>query len=127
MSKSGWTKPPTMFSVTVDKGVKEKACTVMLSIHRNLLMRTPVDTGRARANWLPSAEFPNDGFRPANYPPALSLQEAEKYFNAENYKNEPLPVLYISNNLPYIQVLNEGHSDQAPEFFVEIAIMDVIT
>ena len=126
MSESGWTKPPTQFKVTVDKGLKETACSTMLSIHRNLVMRTPVDTGRARANWLPSAGSPDTGFKGEDYPPSLSLQDAERYFTAEQYKDKPLPVLYITNNLPYIQRLNEGWSDQAPLYYVEMAIMDVI-
>ena len=30
--------------------------------------------------------------------------------------------VYISNNLPYIQRLNDGYSQQAPENFVESAV-----
>lgn len=31
----------------------------------------------------------------------------------------------IVNNVPYIDALNAGHSKQAPQFFVERAVMDV--
>ena len=33
--------------------------------------------------------------------------------------------VYISNNLEYIQALNEGHSQQAPAGFVEKAVQAV--
>jgi hypothetical protein len=32
--------------------------------------------------------------------------------------------VHISNNLPYIGALNDGHSKQAPADFVRLAVMD---
>lgn len=32
--------------------------------------------------------------------------------------------IHITNNLPYVGTLNEGHSKQAPADFVKIAVMD---
>jgi hypothetical protein len=36
--------------------------------------------------------------------------------------NEKYPTITVSNNLPYIEKLNDGYSLQAPKKFVEIEI-----
>lgn len=35
--------------------------------------------------------------------------------------------IYLSNSLPYIGALNDGHSKQAPADFVRLAVMDGLT
>ncbi len=84
---------------------------------------TPVDTGWARANWIPSM-----GGEPAMTPSGTkeSVGTAEASLAAGvgsllNYKLLIGPV-FITNNVPYILKLNDGHSGQAPKGFVQAAI-----
>lgn len=81
---------------------------------------TPVDTGHAMANWIPTYGSPNKDIIGSKqdvsdvaYKQAMS--ELDSY---ELSKGN----LYLTNNVEYIEVLNEGHSSQAPRAFVQIGM-----
>ena len=92
-----------------------------IRIDQGVVLGTPVDTGRARANWLVGI-----GTAPAGTTESLdqggnsSIQTAISVIG--NYPADKLPALWIVNNLPYIGRLNDGSSEQAPAKFVEAAI-----
>jgi len=90
---------------------------------------TPVDTGWARANWIPNIGSPVGQ-------PAGSRQQAEggsvpgdsaagAAKVATSYTVSQGAV-HITNNVPYILELNEGSSKQAPKGFVQSAIRKAI-
>lgn len=92
---------------------------------------TPVDTGWARANWIPSVGTPVNA-------PAGTRADAEAgkidtnavpqgVSQVLSYSSIKLGNIYISNNVPYIELLNAGTSQQAPPMFVEMAIEKAIT
>lgn len=94
----------------------------MLAIDQVLVTSTPVDTGRARSNWIvgagPSnriieAYVLNSGSGSAE----AALAQARAFLDSTD-----VSVIYISNNLEYIQYLNEGTSAQAPSGFIEAAV-----
>jgi hypothetical protein len=90
---------------------------VALAADRQVVLSTPVDTGRARGNWQPSLGAPAEG--------TLELGQARA--NPEStvgayVGGRPTSVIFITNNLPYIVPLNNGSSQQAPPEFVAIAI-----
>lgn len=99
----------------------------------NLIETTPVDTGWARSNWIPSVGVSFDGnmfetsrdFRRALTGGAISLQQRGTAQVSRYALNQGL--VYISNNVPYIRRLNEGSSSQAPAGFVQGAIIRTIT
>ncbi len=95
-----------------------------LNLLAGLIKTTPVDTGRAKGNWFVSTGTPNrskdDGRRAGQ---ALSQGRAV-IISAED---EKYPIITISNNLPYIQRLNDEWSEQAPKKFVEAEIQRVTT
>lgn len=77
---------------------------------------TPVDTGHARANWIPNIGTPadasgntDDGSHDAGLARLLA------------YKLTDGPA-YESNHVPYINSLNYGHSKQAPALFIESCV-----
>ncbi len=76
---------------------------------------TPVDTGHARANWVPSIGSPHTGEVEG------SAAHAQGVSQIIAYELEQGP-LYVANGVPYIQRLNYGHSKQAPALFVEAAV-----
>lgn len=94
-----------------------------------LIERTPVDTGWARANWVPgvgapppSASTPTD--RDSRQSAASGRAGAQQAGIASvlGYKVGRGSV-FISNGVPYVVVLNEGSSTQAPAGFVQAAIL----
>lgn len=79
----------------------------------NLTEATPVDTGFARANWVPSIGAPSAET-------SLGAQEAG-IAAMIGYTASQGPA-FVTNNVPYIGALNAGSSTQAPSGFVEQAI-----
>lgn len=80
---------------------------------------TPVDTGFARANWVPNIGQPYRG-EPSTTGAAASAQQAG-LAQVAGLTSADRPA-YISNNTAYIQRLNEGHSPQAPPGFIEAIV-----
>lgn len=92
---------------------------------------TPVDTGWARANWVPNIGARRDGTAGtrAQAEAAATASTAEQDAGvakvAISYTTKQGPV-HITNNVPYILKLNEGTSRQAPRGFVQNAIVKAI-
>jgi len=88
-----------------------------IAIDQTLVTSTPVDTGRARSNWIVSLGTPSgETVGPTSEQAALSRaqQEIERRVRGQ--------AIHITNNLPYIGRLNEGSSAQAPAGFVQAAV-----
>ncbi len=88
---------------------------------------TPVDTGWARANWLPSvgASISSPaGSREDNVEGAV----AAKKIGLTSVLGYRLGMgnVYVTNNVPYILKLNDGHSGQAASGFVQAAIIKAV-
>lgn len=81
---------------------------------------TPVDTGWARANWVPAIGSPFDGVVGSRELVSSSAQSAGQA-SLLSYRL-PLGPVFITNNVPYILALNDGHSKQAQRGFIERAI-----
>lgn len=100
----------------VDKIVKQ----VAVSVDQAVVTATPVDTGRARSNWLASIDVARTGTVPTHGPGAEAASIAAA--RAVIASRKPGQAIFISNNLPYIERLNQGSSSQAPAMFVEAAV-----
>lgn len=95
---------------TLEKTVRA----VALVVDAELINTTPVDTGRARANWLPSLNTPDVRIVEPNSAPLLLTTELKSFKLSDT--------ILITNNLPYIRRLNDGSSKQAPKGFVDKAL-----
>lgn len=92
-------------------------------IARQAILNTPVDTGRARANWRVTVGSP-----------ALEATLATDQAGSETVGRAeaaafvaPAGVeIYITNPVNYVVYLNNGRSNQAPANFVEQAVRDGI-
>lgn len=96
-------------------------------VDQAVVAATPFDTGRAKANWLMGVSTPptdtiETGFDVSG---SYSLSLAAKV--AAEYPKNDLPDLWIVNNLPYIQRLNEGWSQQAGSKYIETAIDQAVS
>ncbi len=105
-----------------------------LDLTANLIETTPVDTGWARANWVPAIGEPivrdlsnlEEADRLALVGSQVGEQGSATAKVAASYKLERGKV-FVSNNVPYILGLNEGTSAQAPAAFVQMAIAKAVT
>jgi len=129
------------FELAIDKaleGIETDANTfkrhVALDLLTRIVEKTPVDTGRARANWQVSVNAPETT--------QVSYRN-DKHINAERDESGVMSKvigeggmviesvelgedIFITNNLPYIEVLETGdHSDQAPQGMVALSVAEV--
>lgn len=118
-----WTLNPKKFSAKTKEDFGELVAQVAMQVYQNLIYTTPVDTGRARANWIPSIGIPSSQTRGVVGVSELILS-AKATFDGRQLKD--FPTLYIANNLDYVVYLNQGSSKQAPANFVEAAVSSVI-
>ena len=86
---------------------------LVLDAEANLKETTPVDTGWARANWVPSIGRP---YRAASDKPkanpelgALTRRAKQAAGEIAVLSYEPYKKVYVSNNVPYVPFLDAGH------------------
>lgn len=100
-----------------------------LNINAELVKRTPIDTGWARANWVPNIGAPvtrTAGTREQAEAGRLDLGPRESGLAAIATTYTLGPEIHQTNNVPYIQLLNAGSSKQAPAGFVQAAILRAV-
>ena len=95
---------------------------ITLRVTRELKLHTPVDTGWARANWIPAVGRPQPtavGSRGnAGAAEAVGAAGSARVLGYRLRRGKA----FVTNNVPYIEVLNNGHSKQEPAGFVQRAI-----
>jgi len=90
--------------------------TATLELFSGIIKSTPVDTGRARGNWQTSVGQPQGGtLERTGMEAALAEVQATVPEGAGQ-------LVYLSNNLPYIERLENGWSQQAPIGMVRINV-----
>ena len=88
---------------------------ISLDAYTRVTKKTPVDTGRARANWNLSVGNIDDTTTQSVIPQTPMLP-----------KNTGLTkAIYITNSLPYINALEHGHSKQAPRGMVGVTMNEL--
>ena len=97
--------------VTTESALEYKA--YAFDVFGEVVKATPVDTGRARANWNISTGSPDYSTSPYTFRPA-------PYVNVDGF-----PHVYVSNGLDYIADLEAGKSDQAPGGISAVALAKV--
>jgi hypothetical protein len=91
---------------------------VTLDLFGEVVQRTPVDTGMARANWqIGINERPTGTVNGTNWKQNMghSMTQSSGQIKAGG-------VNYITNNLPYIIKLEYGSSKQAPQGMARITV-----
>lgn len=93
-----------------------------LAVVEHVANSTPVDTGQASGNWKTSIGGPDTSFTPGPSSPIQSYQDAHRVLGSLAMGQD----VHITNNVPYIALLNNGYSNQAPSLFVETSIVSAI-
>lgn len=104
------------------KNADAKVRVICLDLMSGIVLKTPVDTGRARANWQASIGAAKDDTLNATDKNGTATITA----NADAVAKAPGNVFWLTNNLPYISRLEyEGWSSQAPRGMVRLTIDEV--
>lgn len=110
----------------VTKNSDELTRRVVKAVVTELVWSTPVLTGRARSNWR-TLFYRGDNVKywPKPWKPSSpiegayeALQEADETVSFYTGRRS----IFVTNNVPYIQLLNAGSSSQAPAGFIEMAV-----
>lgn len=112
----------------VQKNTDKRKRLTGLVIGSELVNETPVDEGRARSNWQASNSSPINNQIPAYVPGKNGATKSENTQKALDQikqsidKNQENQSIFIVNNLPYIEPLNQGHSAQVSPGWIERSI-----
>lgn len=107
----GWSTPPSLFAGVVEEALTQRVRVIALAMLNEIVLRSPVDTGRFRGNNIVSVGAPVYTSS-ANVDPTGSetIQRGVRVMTGL----EPFTQVFIQNNLPYAVPLEDGHSQQAP-------------
>lgn len=97
---------------------------VSFDILTRIVERTPVDTGRARSAWDLTVGEPSS-YVPPPLPPGAVGALVEDPASGLSVAITGESVIYVVNNLDYIEPLENGHSQQAPAGMVRITLAEV--
>ena len=103
---------------TLDK-MSRAARKITLDAFSEVIMMSPVDSGRFRGNWQPAIGSVPSGTIEALDPSGNMVIAKVAGVTAGM---EPGDVVYMANNLPYGPRLEEGYSQQAPSGFVRLVV-----
>lgn len=123
----GFKRSLKAFADSIGVGVETAVRKISMQTFSGIVLKTPVDTGRARASWVIGIN------RPLNSPDfpegrKMSAAEAQSIANrqlATLGRLKPYDTVFISNNLPYIEYLEDGSSEQAPSGMVAVTLAEI--
>lgn len=110
-----------VIAAKIEDGANKIVRKAALAVDAAVVTATPVDTGRARSNWIATVDKPNHGTVETYGGGAAqsAIAQAGSVIAVRRFGQ----VIWISNNLAYIDKLNKGHSKQAPAGFFERAAL----
>jgi hypothetical protein len=110
------------FAEKAGKNANQKVQKICLDLVSGIVLKTPVDTGRARANWQTSIGNPLNSTIETTDPGGGKTISAAISDTSKASGN----IFWITNNLPYIYRLEyEGWSKQAPRGMARLTIEEV--
>jgi hypothetical protein len=94
---------------------------LVLEALKRVVLKTPVDTGRARGNWQVTIGSPAEGqLEGTGSSDAVIARGLAVLANLQPYQ-----IVWISNNVDYIEFLEHGSSKQAPEGMLALTIEEL--
>lgn len=110
----GWSKPPTGFADEVEKTQNKRLRAAALQALTGVIERSPVDTGHFRGNNSVSVGSPDDSVDEMAEDPSGRETLAQGMSIIKRVRGA-FEVIYVQNNLPYAEELENGSSKQAPQ------------
>lgn len=116
--KGPFTRSLRLFEDKAKGSVNQQVRKICLQLLTNLVLKSPVDTGRFRSNWRVGL-----GERPTTTV-AIGTNAATDGLAVLNRSELGTPI-YIVNNLPYAMRLEYGWSKQAPQGMARLAVASI--
>lgn len=111
---------PRALAADMHAFVARAAGQVMTSVTNAVVEATPVDTTHAKTNWVPSVGAPHDGVVGSKENPDAGPQSSG-YAALATYDLKQGD-LFTTNDVDYMEHLDQGSSAQAPPDFVNDAV-----
>lgn len=110
---SGWSNPLSGFVNVVESDMNKKLRATALQALQGVIERSPVDTGAFRGNNMVSVGQADEGYDLSKHDSngSATLDEGMRIIGQVS---DAFSVIYIQNNLPYAEALENGSSQQAP-------------
>lgn len=118
----------TQFSVQLDREldliddeINDVIQVIGMYCLRGVVQKSPVDTGRFRGNWIVSNTAPSmQTLQKTDKSGSDTINKGSNKIASFDYKKHS--TMYIQNNLPYANRLENGWSKQAPKGMVSITL-----
>ena len=97
----------------------------ILEAQKEIILRTPVDTGRLRNSWIPGVDRIDTSTAPVDGDKNGFMLDK----TAKNLRAEPQKFLYLTNSVKYGEANNYGRADQPnrkAQYFLERGIQAAI-
>ncbi len=107
----GWSTQPSLFAEVVEQDLSKRVRVIAMAMLNEIVLRSPVDTGRFRGNNIVTVGAPVYAATESLDP---SGGETITRGLAAMTGLEPYTQVFIQNNLPYAEKLEDGYSRQAP-------------
>lgn len=114
----------TRFAQRTNTDMRQVVRKLAFESFKRIILRTPVDTGRARANWGVTIGSPRSGAfntEAVDKSGSRTLETARS--QAEHFDCQGS--IFMTNNLPYIGALEYGSSKQAPSGMVRVTVAEM--
>jgi Bacteriophage HK97-gp10, putative tail-component len=122
MAMGSFTMQLQAFQVKTEKQIKASIQKIAMEVFKRVIEKSPVDTGRFRANWGCSIGSPYVGTyditdKDGNATKVKIMQIIAKWDGTDS--------IYLCNSLPYSLKLEFGSSKQAPGGMVRLTIAEM--
>lgn len=114
----------TRFAQKADSDMTAVVQKVAMEAFKRVIFRTPVDTGRARANWGCTIGKPRAAMQIESTDKSGSATTAAMVATVQGFSGDGS--VFLVNNVPYIHELEKGSSTQSPQGMVGVTLIEMI-
>lgn len=112
------------FKMKTEEQMSQVVRKIVLDLHARIVMRSPVDTGRFRANNSVSLNaLPLDAVLEFDKAGGVTIGKAGGAIAAYKLGD----TIFLYNNVEYALALEYGHSQQAPTGVYRISVQDIVS
>lgn len=97
---------------------------ITFELFSTVILKSPVDSGRFRGNWVVQSGSPSAAVDYAKRDPSGSSAVSQAATLVASVRAGD--VIYMANNLPYAQRLEYGYSKQAPSGMVRTSMQRIV-
>lgn len=114
----------TRFAQKADADMTAVVQKVAMEAFKRVIFRTPVDTGRARANWGCTIGKPRTVMQVESTDKSGAATTAAMVATVQGIKGDGS--VFLVNYVPYINELEKGSSQKSPQGMVGVTLIEMI-